>query len=499
MRIGISSTTKYVDNYCSETLKIPLIVMMENAALKAYKHINKKEFKNYTIVCGVGNNGGDGLAIARHLIAQGKNVEVFLVGKIEKLSECSKINYQILKNMQIDINTIEDMNDNKDLNKLKMGINKSDLLVDAIFGTGLKREVIGVFKECINIINEYKNIYSIDVPSGINCDNGEVLGICVKANKTICFEFYKRGFFNYEVEKYLGEVVVENIGIPKDVLNKFDTQEYITNKEYIKNSMLKKDTYSFKSDYGKVLIIAGSDGFYGASYIATQAAVKSGSGLVTLVSDKEVLEKASIRLTEAMTCSFEDERLENLLDSCNAIGFGCGMGNNESTFEKLKYIIKKSKCPIVIDADGINVLENRYEEVFKLKKDIIITPHLGEMSRLTGLDIEYIRKNRIDVAKEFAKKHNIIVLLKGYETVITNGVLTYINPTGNHKMANGGMGDTLTGIITSFIGQGMKTIDSAICAAYIHGFIGDELSDKLYTVNATDIINSLQSCIEKFI
>ncbi|CEO35346.1 carbohydrate kinase [[Clostridium] sordellii] len=187
MRIGVSSTTKYVDNYCSETLKIPLIVMMENAALKAYKHINKKEFKNYTIVCGVGNNGGDGLAIARHLIAQGKNVEVFLVGKIEKLSECSKINYQILKNMQIDINTIEDMNDTKDLNKLKMGINKSDLLVDAIFGTGLKREVTGVFKECINIINEYKNIYSIDVPSGINCDNGEVLGICVKANKTICF------------------------------------------------------------------------------------------------------------------------------------------------------------------------------------------------------------------------------------------------------------------------------------------------------------------------
>ena len=167
------------------------------------------------------------------------------------------------------------------------------------------------------------------------------------------------------------------------------------------------------------------------------------------------------------------------------------MGDNQLTLEKLKYILDNGNCPLVIDADGLNVLKNNKQLLKMYKSQIIITPHLGEMSKLTGYPISYIKENRLDVAKEFAKYNNIIVLLKGYETVITDGNITYINPTGNSSMANGGMGDCLLGMITSFIGQGMEIFNAVVCAAYIHGYIGDILSEKLYTVNATHIINKI--------
>lgn len=495
MRIGTSNTTKYVDNACEKELGIPLIVMMENAVLKAFKHMEVDKYNKYTVVCGVGNNGGDGLGLARQLITNGKEVKLYIVGNLEKLTDCTKINHNILKNMKVDINLICTESYEKELQNLKIDVNNSDVVVDAIFGTGLKRDVSGFYKDVIEIMNENKSIFSIDVPSGIDCDNGNILGICINAYKTICFEFYKRGFLNYNIKKYIGNVIVESIGVPKEILNKYDNKEYITKIDYIKNNLIEKGVHSFKSDYGKIMIVAGSKGFYGASFIATQSAVKSGSGLVTLVSDNDVIDKVSLRLTEAMTCGYNEDRLESLLKSCNSIGFGCGMGNNENTFNKLNYIIKNSNCPIVIDADGLNVLENRWEEILDVEKEIVITPHLGEMARLTGFDINYIEENRIDVAKNFSKKHNVIVLLKGYETVITNGETTYINPTGNNKMANGGMGDCLTGIITSFIGQGMKPLQATVCAAYVHGYTGDKLSKSLNTVNATDIINNLQSII----
>jgi ADP-dependent NAD(P)H-hydrate dehydratase / NAD(P)H-hydrate epimerase len=495
MRIGTSNTTKNVDDACSKNLGIPLIVMMENAVLKALKHMDIDKFNKYTVVCGTGNNGGDGLGLARHLYINNKQVDIYIIGNIEKLSECAKINYNILLNMGIKITTIQNI---EKLENLKNSMEMSEVLIDSIFGTGLKREVSGVYKEVIEIMNSHKNLYSIDVPSGIDCDNGNILGTCIKATKTICFEFYKRGFLKYDIKKYIGKVIVESIGVPRNILDKYDTKEYITKNEYIKNNINNKEIYSFKSDYGKTLIVAGSKGFYGASFIATQAAVKSGSGLVTLISDSDTIDKVSSRLTEAMACEFEEERIINLLNGCDAIGFGCGMGDNENTFKKLKYITEKSKCPIVIDADGLNVLKNRTKEILDLKKQIVITPHLGEMARLTGFSIEYIKNNRIDVAKNFAKEHKIIVLLKGYETVITDGEVVYINPTGNNKMANGGMGDALTGIITSFIGQGINPMKATICGAYIHGYIGDELAKKLNTVNATDIINNLQEYLAKF-
>ena len=205
MRIGTSNSTKILDSACVNEYKIPLIVMMENAVLSAFKHMDIENNQRYVIVSGVGNNGGDGLGLARQLTAHGKEVEVFIVGKIEKMSECSKINYNILKAMNISTNIVDEEN----LEYLKCSVKKSDIVVDCIFGTGLEREIKGIFYNVIDIINQNKNkTYSIDIPSGINATNGDVLGICIDADKTISFEFYKRGFLKYDVKQYIGEVIV---------------------------------------------------------------------------------------------------------------------------------------------------------------------------------------------------------------------------------------------------------------------------------------------------
>ncbi|WP_455539899.1 NAD(P)H-hydrate dehydratase [Terrisporobacter sp.] len=499
MRIGTSISTKRLDTACVEEYKIPLIVMMENAVLSAIKHMDTNLYDKYIIVSGVGNNGGDGLGIARQLKARNKDVKVFIVGNIEKITECSKTNLEILKLMKIEHYFISSKYEYKNILKnLKNNIINSDVVVDCIFGTGLEREIKGIFKEVINIVNEHKNlVYSIDVPSGINATTGEILGICVKADKTISFEFYKRGFLKYETKKYIGNVVVEHIGIPEEILKKYDNNEYFTSYNFIKKSIKNKNKFSFKSDYGKVVIFAGSKGFTGAAYISSESAVKSGSGLVTLVCDEEIQDILSVKLSEAMTVNYkEKDRIDKLLESSTAIGFGCGMGDNELTLERLQYVLENSTCPVIIDADGLNVLKDNIFILSKYKNRIIITPHLGEMSRLTGKSISYIRDNRMDVAKKFAKEKGIIVLLKGYETIITDGDITYVNPTGNSAMANGGMGDCLLGMITSFVGQKIDKFNAVVCATYIHGYIGDNLSKKSYTVNATNIIDEIPTTMK---
>ena len=501
MRIGTSVSTKKLDEACVNEYKIPLILMMENAVISAIKHLDTNLYNKYVIVSGVGNNGGDGLGIARQLKAREKEVKVFIVGNMEKITPCSKTNLEILKAMNIPYIVIDTKEKNiNHLEQLEADIKNSNVLVDCIFGTGLEREIKGIFKDVIEIINKNKNlVYSIDMPSGINATTGEVLGVCIKADKTICFEFYKRGFLKYETKKYIGNVVVEHIGIPEYILKKHDDNEYITSMNFVKDNIRDKNKFSFKSDFGKVTIFAGSKGFSGAAFIASEAAIKSGSGLVTLVCDEHIQDIISSKLSEGMTANYkEEDRINELIKTSNAIGFGCGMGNNKTTLERLQYVLNNSDCPLIIDADGINVLKNNISILKKYKNKIIITPHLGEMSRLTGKSISYIKENRLDVAKEFAKENNIIVLLKGYETIITDGKDAYINPTGNSAMANGGMGDCLLGMITSFVGQGIELFEAVICATYIHGYIGDILSKKMYTVNATNIIEKIPVIMKEF-
>jgi NAD(P)H-hydrate epimerase len=507
MRVVDSSTMRKIDQYCIETLKIKGIILMENAALKVFSEVENKLKKTngkfVTILCGVGNNGGDGLAVARHLYLKGYDVKVFIVGDIDKASKDFQDNFYILKNInQIDKDSVylEVLSENN-LNNLKEALIQCDIVLDGIFGTGLKRNIEGIHLSAISLINESsKYIISIDVPSGLNSDNGKVLTEAVKANETITLQLYKKGFLNYEAFNYCGEIKVVDIGIPKKVIEMLAEEVFITSKEWVASRIPLRSKISHKGNFGKVLIVAGSNEYTGAAYFSAQAAVKSGAGLISLSTGKDVRKILQSKLAEVMVSQYEDKiKLKKLIDNSDVIAIGPGLGNEKNTFSLVQEVLLREKIPVVIDADGINALKDNLEVLLKRQGVTIITPHLGEMSRIVNKPISEIEENRMEIAKEFAIKYNTIVLLKGYNTIITDGKKVMINPTGNSAMASGGMGDVLTGLITSFIGQGIEPFEATVCAAFIHGAGGDKLAKEKYSVTASDILESLPYTIKELL
>ena len=495
--IGDAAITKQIDEYSINNTGIPGIVLMENAAIKILKYLDLGKDKSFIIIGGKGNNGGDAFAVARHLISVGEKVELFLIGGEKGMSNDCLINYNILKNLDVNINLIDNI---KDIENLRNSIKKSDIVVEGIFGTGLTRKIEGVYNDVISIINENSNYtVSIDVPSGLECNNGEILGNCIMAQRTISLMTYKKGFLNYNTEKYTGEIIVENISIPYNSIKKVIKNEFIMDEQYIRKNLKIRNKYGHKGNYGRVLIVAGSKGFTGAAYLSTEAAVRSGAGLVTLSTHEDIVNILSSKVNETMIeCIENKHQFYKLLEGSDSIGIGPGLRNNDNTLEVLKEVITKSNCPIVIDADAINCLENNLDLIKEKTVPIILTPHPGEMSRLTGISIKDINKKRVDIAKDFAKETGVIVLLKGYNTVITDGDTTLINPTGNSAMASGGMGDSLTGIITSFLAQGYKPLEAASIGVFLHGYCGDKLSENMYSVNARELINNFPYVMKKF-
>ncbi|WP_373897532.1 NAD(P)H-hydrate dehydratase [Haloimpatiens sp. FM7315] len=496
MRIGTSKVSREIDRVCIEELKIPGIILMENAALKVIKNMDLEHLNNISVVCGKGNNGGDGFAIARHLYILGKTVNVFVIGSEVKLPKDASVNYAALINMGLKINKIENI---EDLYEFRNIINESDGVVDSILGTGITRKVQGLYEQIISIINENsKYIIAVDVPSGMNSDTGEILGMCVKANKTVSFQLYKKGFLKYGSCKFTGDIIVENIGVPSRVIDEKCPEEYILDRKFINSKIKTRDKYSNKGDFGRALVVAGSVGFTGAAYITTEASVKSGAGLVTLLCPKNIQEILSSKLIEAMTINFEQEDvILEALTKAKVVAVGPGMGNNEKTLSFIKMLAENANCPFVLDADGINVLKDNEEILEKLKNRAILTPHPGEFSRITGLDVDYINENRIEVSKAFARKHKIVLVLKGYNTIITDGEFSFINSTGNSAMANGGMGDCLTGLITSFVSQGYSLLEAAYIGVFVHGYCGDVLSEDMFCVNANHVLEYLPYAIKE--
>jgi len=495
MLLGGNETTKKIDSFAINELKIPSIVLMENAAISFVKHIDENE-DNFLIICGKGNNGGDGYAIARQLFSKGKNVKIFCISNEDMSNDCM-INYKICKNMGIKI-----FYEIEELDKLLLDCN---VVIEGIFGTGLNSEIKGIYREIIEKINTASNnkaIYSIDIPSGINGDTGEIMGISVKADITISFVTYKKGFLNSKIKDYLGKVIIENIGLNETNINHLVKEYYLT-PDMVKSFHIKRNQDSHKGDFGKVLIFAGSSGFYGAGNIVAKSCVRTGAGLTTVITDKNNF-SLNVFVPEAMSfpINFDNinenlEKLENEISNCDVIAIGPGIGKSQqafSIFEKLINIEKNNKgntIKLILDADALNLLAENRELFEKIRNRSVLTPHLVEFSRLTGFSPEVINKNKFEIAKEFSKKYEIILLLKGKNTIITNGEDLFANSTGNSHMANGGMGDCLTGIICSLVGQKYDLMKSASIGAYLHGKIADELIRGQYTVNATDVIDNI--------
>lgn len=486
---------KSMDAEAIKQYGIPSIVLMENAARGVYEDIRDKG-ESFLILCGKGNNGGDALALARHLSIDGKRIKVVVISKDSNYSNDFFVNFNILKKI-IGEKYISYIKNESDITEeFIRDLSDHDIIVDGIFGVGLNRRLDLWIQKVIDNINIYgRFIISLDVPSGLDCNSGIELDIAVKAKITYSFEVMKRGFLNYNAFQYTGEVKIIKIGIPKNAKSDNSDNVYILNDNEYRKLIPIRRLYGHKGDYGRALIIAGSRGFTGAAYISAECTIRGGAGLVTLACKKDIQNILSEKLIEAMTISCDDHGFDSILAKSDSIAFGPGFGTGEYETGILKDVINNSSCPLIIDADGITILSKNIDMLEELRGRTIITPHPGEMARLLGVTVRDVESDRINIASQFAKKYGIIVLLKGYNTIISDGQNTYINPTGNSKMASGGMGDALTGIINAFVSQKVNILDAALIGAYIHGYIADKISSEVYILNARDIINEMPKII----
>lgn len=478
-----------IDKQTIDEYNMPGIILMENAAEQIFRNIRTLG-NRYIIFCGNGNNGADGLAIGRKLIFDNKDVLFILLKPRKNPTEEFQVNFNILKSLKVNMMIIDDIDK---LDEIQHLIEDFPIVIDSIFGIGLDRKLNDFYFKIIDIINNSnKKIIAVDVPSGLDADSGRPLGSAVKAHITYTVEVIKKGFIEYSALKYLGDLKVIQIGIPENVKQANNENIYALSRESYRNKLIKRKIYGHKGNYGRAVLVAGSIGCLGAARLATESCIRSGAGLTTLITSSEGRKLLSGSLVEGMLATFEDnEKVKYLLSKADAVAFGPGIKEDEESMKILEEIIIDSPSSIIIDAGGINLLSKNKKCLCSVKDKVILTPHPGEMARLIGKDISYVEKNRIECSRAFAKQYKCIVLLKGYNTVITDGKNVFINKTGNSKMASGGMGDTLTGIITALVAQGYSNMDATLLGAYIHGLAAEYSARDRYSIIARDLIESI--------
>ncbi len=469
---------------------VPSLVLMERAALALTELLQKKDFdlKRVLVVAGSGNNGGDGFAMARILTLRGIKTDIWFVGNPEHLTEEAALQKQICENYGVPF-----------VRNLKE--HEYTTIVDAIFGSGLSREVTGAYAEVIEEINAFPaKVLSADIPSGISADDGSVLGTAVRAAVTGALAFRKIGhLFSPE---YCGETVLLDIGITKEGFQGNVPSVFTVGKEVF-SWLPKRKMNSNKGTYGKASLIAGSKNMCGAAYLSGKAAYLVGTGLVKVLTDECNRGILQTLLPEAVLGTmeyFQEETVKGLLKWSSAIGIGPGLSTGKEQEALVEWVLKNSgEKPIVLDADALNILSGHLEWLRKSAAPCILTPHMGEMARLTKKSVEEICKNRISTAKAFAKEMGVILVLKDARTIVTDGEGVYINETGNHGMATGGSGDVLTGIITGLLAQGTEPYRAAVLGVYLHGLAGDEARERkgVHGLLSTDILDSLPGVMKE--
>jgi len=505
VKVAIESDIRIIDQQATEKYQVPSLILMENAGIALARCVAEhiKENQRTFIVVGMGNNGGDGMVCARHLHNQGYEVIVFLIGNTKKLSVDANLNFEMLKPLNIRIETINDVNGAKKLSKM---IVKDDVVVDCIFGIGIKRPVEGVYQFAIEAINESKGyVVSCDLPSGIRADDGHVMGTAIKANQTIAMCLPKVGNIFYPAADYNGVLTIETIGIPRSLLMKLPSNMQLITREDVVKIIPRRHMDTHKGTYGKATLVAGSFGMTGAAILSAKASLRAGVGLLKLVIPESlhtilttsVPEAVILPLTETRRGVFGINQIDKLISSCkgsNVVAIGPGCGKSAEMIEIIRQLITEVDLPLVIDADGINTLAKNIGLLENHTREVILTPHPGEMSRLTGLTIEEINEKPIEVAKAFAEKWQVTLVLKGARTIVAlkNGEI-HLNVNGNPGMATAGSGDVLTGIITSLVAQGIAPEQAAIAGVFIHGYAGDVMvkSKGEYGLIAGDLVEGI--------
>lgn len=503
MKLLTAENMRYADNYAINTLNIPSTLLMTNAAEHVARKAMECSSKNshISIFCGTGNNGGDGIGAAVFLKKHGLCCKVFLIGKREKMTPDSLEMERRLS--ELGEKTIAfDSSDESIIDY----VNSSAVIIDAIFGIGLHSPLRPEAAAAVELINSSNAaVISADIASGVEADTGNILGTAVKADFTVTFSSAKPGHFSMPGGLCCGELIVKDIGIPENVLSEIEADTFAVSDEDVFLPRRKRDAH--KGNFGHDLIIAGSVGYTGAPCLASRGAIRAGAGLVQLCVPEKAYGIIALKCTEVMPIpekcdesgKFSEQSLPSLLkklEKSDVCLIGPGLGRSEEIKNIVTAIIKKSKIPLIIDADGINALSENINVLDEASCPIILTPHDVEFKRLGG---DLLSASRLEAAKAFSKKHNCSLVLKGHRTITAfpDGE-AYINTTGNPGMAKGGSGDVLAGIITAFVGQKLPIKKAVTDAVFIHGKTGDICAEMFgeYSMTSSDIIENLYRVIK---
>ncbi len=510
MKIVTSKQMQKIDEEAIKKYRISRLELMENAGRAVVevlssvipsKHVIPNEVRDLKvlILAGKGNNAGDGFVVARLLSDKGVDVCVCLTTAEKEFKGETKKNYQRLKRIPITIFSYSKK-------EFSEKLSQTDLVIDALFGTGIHSNLNSYYCELIQTLNK-KNVLvlSIDIPSGVDGDTGKIMGEAVRATWSVTFGLPKIGLLMPPGSDYVGKLAVRNIGFPEKLLASVSSSvSYLQGKDIC--PLPKKDRSAHKGTFGHALIVAGSPGKSGAAVMAVQSAFRSGVGLVTLLTHPKSLKIIASQVKESFLESFatNQNNYKKYIKNKNAIAIGPGIGFSKEAQNLVKWTLAYSKVPVVLDADALTILANVIPEKsgIQTKAPLILTPHPGEMARLLGKTTQEVQKDRVGVAMSFSKKYKVYLVLKGAGTVIAtpDGKAT-INSTGNPAMATAGMGDVLTGMIVSFLTQGMKVEEAIKLAVYLHGAIADQWVFKTKATRgllASDVIKSLPAAIEKF-
>ena len=505
---------KQYDTNTMDVFGISSLVLIERAALAAVEELERdglQEKSRILIACGTGNNGADGLVMARLLHLQGHFVQILTVGNRSKATPENKKELEIAEKYGVPVLTAEEFlkavkrsDEDGNAGGRRPVDDRYDVVADAVFGVGLSRRIEGIYVELLGCLNAMQGKkLAVDIPSGINADDGSVLGIAFHADLTVTFSYEKVGMRLFPGQSYCGRIICRSVGI--------DDHSFLADSgrghEPMMVALTPEDlsliparrAHTNKGSYGKVLVIAGSVNMAGAAIFSAQAAYLSGSGLVRILTPEENRTIIQSTLPEAVLTTYNGKKpdMENVITAlqwADVIVCGPGLGTTDASHRLVHAVLKNAAVPVVMDADALNVIAEETDILRKPHTDLIVTPHLGEMARLQGVTVSYIQDHLVESAEEFARTYNLNCVLKDARTITAIPYAqTYINLSGNNGMATGGSGDVLTGVIAGLIAQGAKPELAAPLGVYIHGLAGDAAAVHYgaYSLTARTLLEAL--------
>ena len=511
MRVLNTEQMRQADRRTIEEIGIPSVVLMENAGRQVVAAMeamfDELPLARVAVLCGRGNNGGDGFVVARTLAERDVDVAVYLLGEAGQVSRDARVNLAVLRNLGIDVVEIGDA---AAWELRTSDVLAADVIVDAMFGTGLQGPLSGLGETIVADVNASpRPVVAVDLPSGLSADRADVPGPAIDATLTVTLAAPKLPLVLPPAERLTGRLVVAEIGIPESVIEDVDGPwvELLT-KRAMREAVTPRALDSHKGDYGRVLIVAGSRGRTGAAHLAAMAALRSGAGLVTVATPASCLPVLASLGAEYMTEPLEEtpdgtvafEALDRVLAfGADVIAVGPGLGRAPSTAALVHGLVERTGAPLVLDADAVNAFAGEPDRlVARDGADLIITPHPGEMARLVGLSTEDVQAHRLDTARDFATTHRLTVVLKGHRSIVaTPDGRVSINLTGNPGMATAGTGDVLTGVVAAWAAQLLDTDVAARLAVYLHGLAGDlaEADEGEVGLVAGDLVDRLGDAV----